>query len=158
MQAFALTVIDFDHDKIGSLYDELQSRGLAVSVATVAQDEATGTPSTVTSDAANAAAEQSPAESAAAPAVVQAGPPTDEAAPFKCPGCGATYPDQVTCTNQHEPIETQPTADVIAAPAEEPETVTEPAAAVAQPAEPAPGTGEPPAPATPDPAEPDWPQ
>lgn len=39
----------------------------------------------------------------------------DNTLPFKCPGCGQTYPEQVECTNGHPAIETKPTDTVIAA-------------------------------------------
>ena len=109
VQAFALTVIDFDHDTITALQEELQARGLAASVATVAQDEATGTPSTQVAAAVAAGA----TGAAAAPSSDSSAGESEEAA-FKCPACGATYPVQVECTNQHEPVATLPTEDVLA--------------------------------------------
>jgi hypothetical protein len=43
-----------------------------------------------------------------------AGGEPDNSFPFKCPACGATYAEQVTCTNQHPAEQTLPTADVLA--------------------------------------------
>ena len=38
----------------------------------------------------------------------------DNARPFKCPGCGATFTEPTVCQNQHPPIEAQPTEAVLA--------------------------------------------
>lgn len=38
----------------------------------------------------------------------------DNSLPFKCPACGATYAEQVPCTNGHPAEQTLPTADVLA--------------------------------------------
>jgi hypothetical protein len=57
----------------------------------------------------------------------------DNAQPFKCPACGATYSQEVVCDNQHPAEQTLPTAAVLAGaapgevevaapPAAEPET------------------------------------
>lgn len=41
---------------------------------------------------------------------------TTEDSGFYCPGCGARYTAQGTCENGHEPIETKPLSEVVAAP------------------------------------------
>jgi hypothetical protein len=67
-------------------------------------------------------------ESAAAPATLEVVPPSaaadpeppldgaapDNALPFKCPACGATYEAEVECVNGHQAEQTLPTADVLA--------------------------------------------
>jgi hypothetical protein len=60
-----------------------------------------------------------PADDTAAPpppdatdAVAETGEPDNEL-PFKCPGCGATYAEQVECTNGHPAEQTLPTQDVL---------------------------------------------
>lgn len=37
----------------------------------------------------------------------------DNTLPFKCPACGKTFAEQTACTNNHPPVQTLPTTDVI---------------------------------------------
>lgn len=117
MQAFALTVIDFDGGKITQLADELTSQGYAVVTGSVSQtdqavvDQATAT---IAADPTAAPAGEAPTQDTLAPQVVTTGNPSspDNTQPFKCPECGSTFDVEVVCATQHDPTPVQPTAQV----------------------------------------------
>jgi len=84
----------------------------------------------------------------------------DNDLPFKCPGCGKTFDTQTFCDNQHPPLVTLPTAQVLAG-ATAGDAAEAPAlAAVPEPAATPPAPEQPPATPTPPvepPASPPWP-
>lgn len=138
MQAFALTVIDFDGTKIGELQQQLQEQGYTVTTVSLLESDPPASTKPVDVEV-----------------IAGGGDATspDNSLPFKCPACGRTFDEQVVCAEQHEPTETVPTGEVIgpagAAAATDPaaaSTTADPPAVVDTPA-PAPETA-PPAPAT----------
>jgi hypothetical protein len=143
VEAFGLTVIDFDGAKISALAQQLQDQGYVVSTVSLSQTDAQPAAPEAATAVADAAAVG--AVVGAEQQVVGDGP--DNSLPFKCPACGRTYQAQLICANQHEPTQTLATADVLAgatadnasgdAPAEPPATpAAETPAAPPTPAEP----------------------
>lgn len=131
MQAFGLLVVDLDGAKISALATQLTAEGYTVAVASVAAtDPEQAQPSAAGTDA---PAEQPAPEQPADGQDVAAGP--DNNLPFKCPACGHTYATSGVCSVGHEPVQTLPTAQVLAGATVADATPLEPAlAAVPDPA------------------------
>jgi hypothetical protein len=158
VEAFGLTVIDFDGSKISALAEQLQSQGYAVNTVSLSQTDPQPEPAAAEPAAAEPAAaetaaaaepaapEQPPAAEAAtvdagngtavvAGAEAAAGEGPDNSLPFKCPACGQTYETGVTCANQHAPTPTLATDQVLAG-AQTEDAAPAAAGAAAQPSEP----------------------
>jgi len=102
-----------NRDSTGAVSVTFNDNGVSVSLS--------GTPDTFTDELAPAPPEAAPAAAVVDAAVtleetndsVDVAAAPDNAQPFKCPACGATYPEQVDCTNQHPAEPTLPTEQVL---------------------------------------------